>query len=78
MRKVFCGGLARHSYTAYLAAGFFHSLPLSPPIRVSFFTSPCEAAVIGMTLTAVSETEWPANKVRDTFIKFFESKNHVY
>ena len=78
MRRVLCRGLARRSYTASLAAGFFHSLPLSPPIRVWFFTSPCEAAVIGMALTAVSETEWPANKVRDTFIKFFESKNHVY
>ncbi|PWA51613.1 alanyl-tRNA synthetase [Artemisia annua] len=24
------------------------------------------------------EIEWPANKVRDTFIKFFEERNHVY
>ncbi|XP_024966283.1 alanine--tRNA ligase [Cynara cardunculus var. scolymus] len=24
------------------------------------------------------EVEWPANKVRDAFIKFFEEKNHVY
>ncbi|XP_071698599.1 alanine--tRNA ligase-like [Rutidosis leptorrhynchoides] len=24
------------------------------------------------------EVEWPANKVRDSFIKFFEKKNHVY
>ncbi|KAJ9562621.1 hypothetical protein OSB04_007781 [Centaurea solstitialis] len=24
------------------------------------------------------EVEWPANKVRDSFIKFFEEKNHVY
>ncbi|KAK8616378.1 hypothetical protein V6N13_017930 [Hibiscus sabdariffa] len=24
------------------------------------------------------QTEWPAKKVRDTFIKFFEGKNHVY
>lgn len=22
--------------------------------------------------------EWPANRVRDTFFKFFEEKNHVY
>ncbi|PWA44397.1 Alanine-tRNA ligase, class IIc [Artemisia annua] len=26
----------------------------------------------------VEEIEWPANKVRDTFIKFFEDRNHVY
>lgn len=24
------------------------------------------------------QMEWPANKVRDTFVKFFEGKNHVY
>ncbi|KAJ9708025.1 hypothetical protein PVL29_000201 [Vitis rotundifolia] len=30
-----------------------------------------------MAQTAASEVEWPASKVRDTFIKFFESKNHV-
>ncbi|KAK6926203.1 DHHA1 domain [Dillenia turbinata] len=24
-----------------------------------------------------SQTEWPASRVRDTFIKFFESKNHL-
>ncbi|CBI27126.3 unnamed protein product, partial [Vitis vinifera] len=30
-----------------------------------------------MAQKAVSEVEWPANKVRDTFINFFESKNHV-
>ncbi|KAI3702975.1 hypothetical protein L6452_28729 [Arctium lappa] len=27
---------------------------------------------------ATAEVEWPANKVRDSFIKFFEEKNHVY
>ncbi|KAL6561706.1 hypothetical protein OROMI_017307 [Orobanche minor] len=26
---------------------------------------------------AAAEVEWPANKVRDTFIKFFEERNHV-
>lgn len=25
-----------------------------------------------------AEVEWPANKVRDSFIKFFEERNHVY
>ncbi|KAK1401660.1 hypothetical protein POM88_001265 [Heracleum sosnowskyi] len=29
------------------------------------------------TIAMGSEIEWPANKVRDTFIEFFESKNHV-
>lgn len=77
MRRVLCGGLARRSSTASLAAAFFHSPPFYTPIRASFFASSCEAAVIGLAQTAVSEMEWPANKVRDTFIKFFESKNHV-
>ncbi|KAK3027950.1 hypothetical protein RJ639_039417 [Escallonia herrerae] len=27
---------------------------------------------------AAQEVEWPANKVRDTFIKFFEEKSHVH
>ncbi|KAK9053746.1 hypothetical protein SSX86_024820 [Deinandra increscens subsp. villosa] len=27
---------------------------------------------------SAAEVEWPANKVRDTFIKFFEERNHVY
>ncbi|KAL6533576.1 hypothetical protein OROMI_027688 [Orobanche minor] len=26
---------------------------------------------------AAGEVEWPANKVRDTFLKFFEERNHV-
>ncbi|KAL2488145.1 Alanine--tRNA ligase [Forsythia ovata] len=25
-----------------------------------------------------TELEWPANRVRDTFIKFFENKGHVH
>ncbi|GKD89598.1 alanine--tRNA ligase, partial [Tanacetum coccineum] len=29
-------------------------------------------------VSQVEEIEWPANKVRDTFIKFFEERNHVY
>ncbi|KAI3810043.1 hypothetical protein L1987_19650 [Smallanthus sonchifolius] len=27
---------------------------------------------------SAAEVEWPANKVRDSFIKFFEERNHVY
>ncbi|KAJ9551584.1 hypothetical protein OSB04_015629 [Centaurea solstitialis] len=27
---------------------------------------------------STAEVEWPANKVRDSFIKLFEEKNHVY
>ncbi|RVW65169.1 Alanine--tRNA ligase [Vitis vinifera] len=76
MRRA-CGGFAGRSSTASVAAAFVHSPPLPPPIRVSFFTYSSEAAVIGMAQKAVSEVEWPANKVRDTFINFFESKNHV-
>ncbi|CAN1843835.1 Alanine--tRNA ligase [Linum perenne] len=26
---------------------------------------------------SIQETQWPANKVRDTYIKYFEGKNHV-
>ncbi|WJZ80247.1 hypothetical protein VitviT2T_000181 [Vitis vinifera] len=77
MRRALCGGFAGRSSTASVAAAFVHSPPLPPPIRVSFFTYSSEAAVIGMAQKAVSEVEWPANKVRDTFINFFESKNHV-
>lgn len=77
MRRALCGGFAGRSSTASVAAAFVHSPPLPPPIRVSFFTYSSEAAVIGMAQTAVSGVEWPASKVRDTFINFFESKNHV-
>lgn len=53
-----------------------HSLPLAPPssllIRgVSLCRSPLSAAMPG------ADMEWPAKRVRDTFIKFFEDKSHV-
>ncbi|KAK2990010.1 hypothetical protein RJ640_004688 [Escallonia rubra] len=31
-----------------------------------------------MCSQAAQEVEWPANKVRDTFIKFYEEKSHVH
>ncbi|KAG8498229.1 hypothetical protein CXB51_007252 [Gossypium anomalum] len=45
----------------------------SPPR--SFSSLPKSATMPGVDPPAV---EWPAKKVRDTFIKFFEGKNHVY
>uniref|UniRef100_A0A2P2L2W2 Alanine--tRNA ligase n=1 Tax=Rhizophora mucronata TaxID=61149 RepID=A0A2P2L2W2_RHIMU len=32
---------------------------------------------VAATMAGVDEVEWPAKRVRDTFIKFFEDKNHV-
>ncbi|MBA0586465.1 hypothetical protein Gorai_017207 [Gossypium raimondii] len=55
---------------SYLSA--FTSNP-SPPR--SFSSLPKSATMPGVDPPAV---EWPAKKVRDTFIKFFEGKNHVY
>jgi len=31
-----------------------------------------------MLETESPEIEWPAKRVRDTFVKFFEEKNHVH
>lgn len=36
------------------------------------------AVSTAMTGTDTLDIEWPANRVRDTFVKFFEEKNHVY
>jgi len=36
------------------------------------------AVSTAMTGTDTLDIEWPAKRVRDTFVKFFEEKNHVY
>lgn len=46
---------------------------LSPPR--SFSSLPKSATMPGVDPPGI---DWPANKVRDTFFKFFEGKNHVY
>ncbi|XP_076954620.1 alanine--tRNA ligase-like [Bidens hawaiensis] len=38
-----------------------------------------QSAVASLTMGSQSaDVEWPANRVRDSFIKFFEERNHVY
>ncbi|KAF6149271.1 hypothetical protein GIB67_026127 [Kingdonia uniflora] len=48
------------------------SFPSSSRVRVLAQS----LSVSTMTGGPDSQTEWPANRVRDTFIKFFEEKNH--
>lgn len=44
-------------------------------LLISRFSTSAVAAMPGADPQVV---EWPASKVRDTFVKFFEDKNHVY
>lgn len=44
------------------------------PVLASFSSS---FKVMAMPHVDSHEVEWPAKKVRDTFIKYFEGKNHV-
>lgn len=44
-------------------------------LLISRFSASAIAAMPGADPQVV---EWPASKVRDTFVKFFEDKNHVY
>ncbi|XP_061342077.1 alanine--tRNA ligase-like [Gastrolobium bilobum] len=52
---------------------------LQNPLRRSLFSPPSSsAAAAAMPGNDSRDLEWPAKRVRDTFIKFFEDKNHVY
>jgi alanyl-tRNA synthetase len=61
-----------------------NSSPFAPPHSlsrgVSFFSrshlSTISAAMPGPETQ--QDIQWPAKRVRDTFVKFFEDKNHVY
>ncbi|KAA8534635.1 hypothetical protein F0562_032106 [Nyssa sinensis] len=44
---------------------------------ISFHKPSSETAASGMGSHQLEEVEWPATKVRDTFIRFFEEKAHV-
>ncbi|CAH9070866.1 unnamed protein product [Cuscuta epithymum] len=59
-------------YTAYAAVP-----PLNCSLRQRRFSSLASTSIQSMGSQQQQELEWPANKVRDTFIKFFESKNHT-
>ncbi|KAK7404351.1 hypothetical protein VNO78_05181 [Psophocarpus tetragonolobus] len=59
--------------------------PLRPPQPLSLFTSFCAVrslhfppfSVAAMPGAGSHDVEWPANRVRETFMNFFEGKNHV-
>lgn len=53
---------------------FFGSRP-SPGTTSSW--SPSSSSSVAMPGAETAGVEWPAKRVRDTFIKFFEEKNHV-
>ncbi|KAL4554823.1 hypothetical protein LXL04_037429 [Taraxacum kok-saghyz] len=55
----------------YISALGSFNLSTVASVRDSSFTKT-------MGSQSAAEVEWPANKVRDTFIKFFEERNHVY
>lgn len=64
-----CSGLLGGGGGAAVLPPHLHSLvSVSPPIRPSS-AGPSSSSSMG--------TEWPASRVRDTFIKFFEGKDHV-
>ena len=44
----------------------------------SFSCSPASSAATVAAAMGSQDVEWPAKRVRDTFIKFFEDKNHVH
>ncbi|CAJ2679612.1 unnamed protein product [Trifolium pratense] len=59
--------------------------PLAPPrslsCGVSFFSSRSHLSTSSAAMSAPDtqqDIHWPAKRVRDTFVKFFEDKNHVY
>lgn len=51
------------------------TVPNHHRLLISRFSASATAAMPGADPQVV---EWPASKVRDTFFKFFEDKNHVY
>jgi len=64
-----------------------NSNPLSSPPLLSLFSPfsavrslpspPPFSAAEAMPETETHDVEWPAKRVRDTFISFFQDKNHV-
>ncbi|KAJ4974414.1 hypothetical protein NE237_007588 [Protea cynaroides] len=65
------------------------SLPSLCPFRarvssaISFFSTPTlPSSSLSSTMPGLGQQnqspEWPANRVRDTFIKYFEAKDHVF
>lgn len=50
------------------------------PSLLTFFGSRCSSSssnAAAMTGAETLQVEWPAKRVRDTFMNFFEEKNHV-
>ncbi|KAL9296296.1 hypothetical protein ACSQ67_022192 [Phaseolus vulgaris] len=52
-------------------------LPLSIPFRAARSLNSPSSSVAAMPGAETSDVEWPAKRVRDTFMSFFEGKNHV-
>lgn len=69
--------LSIHSTTAHSSTGIhlFFNFPFSP----------CSSSSSELSIHSLSAmpgagsqgVEWPANRIRDTFFRFFEEKNHV-
>ncbi|KAL1813606.1 alanine--tRNA ligase isoform X2 [Daucus carota subsp. sativus] len=80
MRSTWALSLSRpFSFTSAPPPHSLLSLPLSPtsfcfPIR-AFLRRASQSPITNSM--GSEEIEWPANRVRDTFIKFFEDKQHV-
>ncbi|WVZ03047.1 hypothetical protein V8G54_023853 [Vigna mungo] len=52
-------------------------LPLSLPFRAARSLHSPSSSVAAMPGAETQHVEWPAKRVRDTFMDFFEGKNHV-
>jgi hypothetical protein len=66
-----------------ICARSFHSLRNWPALISRLRTTPAAVREQHTTATMASTTsstttEWPAVKVRDTFLKFFEDKQHTF
>lgn len=63
--------------TSLVAARVFFNYPSLKSRFFTFRSSACSLSALAMPGVDPQQLEWPAAKVRDTYIKFFEDKNHV-
>ncbi|CAJ1933811.1 unnamed protein product [Sphenostylis stenocarpa] len=64
-----------------LLISFRNSTPLSPPLSTPFRAArslhSASSSAAAMPGAETHDVEWPAKRVRDTYLSFFQNKNHV-